>query len=48
LPSEPLWLGPEEVIAINLAVVADTGEPFGLIDLGRLQGALASPRNHYA
>jgi hypothetical protein len=38
LPSEPPWLEPDEVIAINRAVVADTGEPFGLLDRGLLEG----------
>jgi death on curing protein len=48
LPSEPLWPEPAEVIAVNRAVVSDTGEPFALLDEGRLLSALGSPRNHYA
>ncbi|HEY3800184.1 MAG TPA: type II toxin-antitoxin system death-on-curing family toxin [Caulobacteraceae bacterium] len=48
MPSEFLWPTPEEAIAINRAVVADTGEPFGLLDENRLASALASARNHWA
>jgi death-on-curing protein len=45
LPSEPLWLEPDEVIELNRLIVTDTGEPFELLDIGLLESALGRPRN---
>lgn len=48
-PSEPRWLTAETVIAINEYEVAATGEPFFVLDRGKLDGALGRPLNlfHY-
>lgn len=45
--SEPRWLKPDEVVELNQAIVADTGEPYLLRDAGLLAGAVARPFNHY-
>lgn len=47
--SEPRWLTADTVIAINEYEVADTGEPFVVLDRGKLDGALGRPVNlfHY-
>ena len=44
-PVEPEWLTIEEVIGINEYEVAATGEPFIVLDHGKLEGALARPKN---
>jgi death-on-curing protein len=41
---EPRWLTAEDVIEINKDEVAETGEPFVLMDEGKLLGALSRPR----
>lgn len=48
MPSEPAWLEPAEIIALNREIVAATGEPHLLRDRGLLESALGSPRNHWA
>jgi death on curing protein len=47
LPSEPRWLGADQLIAINQDLVARTGEPHGLRDRGLLESAAAKPINHW-
>jgi death-on-curing protein len=47
LPSEPDWLGAETLIALNAALVAETGEPHFVRDPGLLESALAKPINHW-
>jgi death-on-curing protein len=48
LPSEPHWLTPEVLIALNQRIVAETGEPHFIRDRGLLESALARPVNHWA
>jgi death-on-curing protein len=48
LPSDVRWLPVEEVIALNMDLVAETGEPFGLLDKGALEGACGRPQQHWA
>jgi death-on-curing protein len=48
LPSEPHWLTPEVLIALNQRIVAETGEPHFIRDRGLLESALARPANHWA
>lgn len=45
MPNEPWWIEVEDVIEINQAEVAETGEPFGLRDLAGLESAVARPRS---
>jgi death on curing protein len=47
LPNEPRWLEPEIVININRREVAETGEPFAVLDEGALDMALWKPKNLY-
>jgi death-on-curing protein len=44
-PEEPKWLTADAVIAINAFEVAATGEPFAVLDRGKLDGALTRPLN---
>jgi death-on-curing protein len=44
-PDELRWLTADEIIAINAREVAATGEPFVVLDRGKLDGALARPLN---
>jgi death-on-curing protein len=48
LPSEVFWLPVEEVIALNVDLVAETGEPFGVLDQGALESACGRPQQHWA
>jgi death-on-curing family protein len=45
LPNEPIWLETAEVIELNRLIVAETGEPFLVRDLGGLESAVERPRN---
>lgn len=45
---EPRWLSAEDVIAINRDEVAETGEPFVVLDEGKLCGAVARPSMRWA
>ena len=45
--SEPVWLPLDDVIDTAQDVVAETGEPFVLLDAGRLESALTRPKNHW-
>lgn len=45
MPSEPRWLTPAEVIELNKAAVAATGEPFAVLNSGLLESACDRPRN---
>jgi death-on-curing protein len=45
LPNEPRWLTPAEVIELNKAAVAATGEPFVVLNEGLLESACDRPRN---
>jgi death-on-curing protein len=49
LPSEPRWLPTEVIIEINRREVAETGEPFLVLDEGGLESAAMKPQNlwHY-
>jgi death-on-curing protein len=47
LPSEPRWLEADHAIEFNRLAVEQTGEPFQVRDLGLLESALASPKNHW-
>ena len=38
------WVETDDLIELNRAIVADTGEPFHLRDLGLLESAVARPR----
>ncbi|HYE00731.1 MAG TPA: type II toxin-antitoxin system death-on-curing family toxin [Alphaproteobacteria bacterium] len=48
MPSEPIWLPLEEIIKINAAEVAETGERHLIRDLGLLEGAQARPRTLFS
>jgi death on curing protein len=45
LRNEPCWLSVGDVVEINAANVARTGEPHALIDQGLLESALGRPLN---
>ena len=46
MPSdEPRWLPPVEVIRTNQLIVAQTGEPYILLNEGKLSSACARPQN---
>jgi death-on-curing protein len=47
LPNEPQWLSAADIAKLNRLIVASTDEPHHLRDRGLLEGALASPRNHW-
>lgn len=47
MPNEPQWLPPEHLIELNRELVALTGEPHGLRELGLLESAAAKPINHF-
>lgn len=47
MPSEPDWLGADTLIALNAALVAETGEPHFVRDPGLLESALARPINRW-
>lgn len=47
MPSEPRWLTVEHALRFNQRAVDVTSEPHQLLDLGRLEGALATPANHW-
>lgn len=42
---EPFWISADEVIAINRAIVAVTGETHLVLSLEKLEGALVRPRH---
>jgi death-on-curing protein len=48
LASEPRWLEPDDLIALNEAIVSETEEPFVLRDEGLLESALHSPHHLYS
>lgn len=45
---EPKWISGIAALAIHELLLAEHGGAEGLIDGGRLNAALASPRNHFA
>lgn len=45
MPNEPRWLTPAQVIELNKAAVAATGEPFVVLNQGLLESACDRPRN---
>lgn len=45
MQNEPRWLTPAEVIELNKAAVAATGEPFVVLNEGLLESACDRPRN---
>lgn len=47
MPSEPRWLEADHAIEFNRLAVEQTGEPFHVRDIGLLESALASPKNHW-
>ena len=48
MPSEPSWISPAELIALNQVVVEDTGEPHFVRDSALLDSAAAVPKNRWA
>lgn len=48
MPSDVSWLPVEEVTALNNDLVANTGEPFGILDQGALESACNRPQQHWA
>lgn len=44
---EPDWLPVKEVVELNKAAVAETGEPFGIRDEGLLRSAIDRPEHHW-
>lgn len=48
MPNDVRWLPIEEVIALNADLVAETGEPFGILDHAALEGACSRPRQYWA
>jgi death-on-curing protein len=48
LASEPRWLHAWHVTHLNARIVADSGEPHFVRDLGLLESALARPHNKWA
>jgi death-on-curing protein len=47
LPSEPRWLSAAHVVEMNKDLVARTGEPHGVRDMGLLESAIARPMHHW-
>ncbi|MGO9686159.1 MAG: type II toxin-antitoxin system death-on-curing family toxin [Beijerinckiaceae bacterium] len=47
MPSEPIWLPLENVVALNKRLVGITGEPHFLRDVGLLDSAINRPRNRW-
>jgi death on curing protein len=47
LPSEPRWLAAGHVVEMNKDLVARTGEPYGVRDIGLLESAVARPVHHW-
>ena len=45
---EPKWVSKAAVLAIHECLLAEHGGAPGLLEEGRLDAALASPRNHFA
>jgi len=46
--SSPHWISKQAVLAIHERLLAEHGGATGLLDEGRLDAALASPKNHRA
>ncbi len=47
MANEPLWLSSADLRELNLATVTKAGEPFGVLNAGALEGALARPANRF-
>jgi death on curing protein len=47
LPSEPIWLPLEKIVALNRRLVEITKEPHFVRDVGLLDSALNRPRNRW-
>jgi death on curing protein len=47
LASEPEWLSAEHLEHLNLRIVTDTGEPFGILKPHELASAPTRPRQFY-
>jgi death-on-curing protein len=45
---EPKWVSKPAALAIHERLLAEHGGPAGVLDEGKLEAALASPRNHFA
>jgi len=45
---EPIWVTVDEAVALNKLILADTGEPAAVIDAGKLDGAVARPKQIFA
>jgi death-on-curing protein len=45
---EPTWVSKSAIVAIHECLLAEHGGARGLLDEGKLDAALASPRNHFA
>jgi len=48
LASEPTWLPADLIVSFNEGIVAETGEPHVLRDVGALENALAKPVNYWS
>ena len=48
MTSEPKWISNAAVLAICDRLIAEHGGASGFLDERKLDGALASPRNHFA
>jgi death-on-curing protein len=47
LANEPRWLTPGEIEQLNALIVAETGEPHGVRDLGMLESACHRPHHRH-
>ncbi|WP_431358302.1 Fic family protein [Sphingomonas faeni] len=47
MPNEAVWLTADDAIEFNRLAVEQTSEPFFVRDRSLLEGAMASPRNHW-
>ena len=48
MSAQPRWISKAAALAIHEQLLAEHGGAAGLIDEGRLDAALSSPRNHFA
>lgn len=47
MANEPLWLSSDDLRDLNRYTVTKAGEPFGVLNDGALEGALARPKNRF-
>ncbi|WP_288413650.1 hypothetical protein [uncultured Sphingomonas sp.] len=46
--SEPTWVGIDEVVALNHAIVTETGEDHGIVHVTKLEAAIHRPIQYHA